>query len=1326
MRASPFTTRLALLGLLLSGAFSAPAAEPGGPVAAAVWRDLAGWREEIEAEDLELRDELVAAQLSYLLALDKAAAEALGMEGGDPRFAAAWARVEYLMEAAFRLLAQTSEYDAFLESTLPLAPERGEAIPTVPFVEAEGGGDVNGGPVFADGAGPALEPGGADGGGALRYAATGEAPAADDARPRSAVQSIRARAAWLRALAFQRTGRVRSAGEEAAGLGVIRDWLLLGPLDGDLAMGAGGLDEGMREASEALRADVPFAGKNGPVSWRAFASAESLGRLLPEAAFGVDGVSMAYALALVRSPVNGPAAVRFGSDGPATVWVNHAQIRESLPEGPASPDQDVFDVWLREGWNAILVKTMSGPDGWRMILRLTGPGGEPLPCEVAAAERERVPDILAAARRVAGRSAPDRHYRPGRPADQGGMSLLAGRLLDNPDDARAYFYLGSLLTAKRLMEGVGRFDRETIFRRAVELAAGDPFFLLMAARSAEMGVEGPDREENLRLALLRLAAEKGSAAALVDMGRLYLDVMRQPRRAGDYAAAAREANPVSQRAGVLEYDVAAARGWKPLAREILDRLRARHPDSPAVRLRAARAAMERGRYRQALTEFHAILGVDAENGEALFGAVTALGRLGQTSAAVDLLDRQVRRFPYDSASRMRLAQLYRGAGRLDEALAAVNDELRIRPDNPGALAIRREILRESMAADPAESVPGATGIDAPLDRWPPLPEPPSEGWEYLYFQLEDRLRKNGSLDRCISFAARVYTPAAAVAVRHLGFVLDGDFETGSIAGVTLVHPDGIREPLSSPGAASGADAVKLSLPPLTPGTVVEGEIRIHRRRVPFLGDYFGQAAALSQPAPVRFYRYMFTHPAERRFAFQSANGAPEALVLPDGAADGVTRVWELEDVPGFVREPDAPAQEEAAPTVRISSFADWDEFARWYWRLIGAQYHTPPELRLLAARAGGVEPFPMSRLDRASEWIADNLGVRDWEFGLYAFRPIGARAILSRRSADAKDRTLLLCLLADAYGLRAWPVLARSVDPESGRTGVDRLDLPLLDHFSHSLAAVETEAGGDVLLDASSPYRPPGVAPAALFGTNAVKVTPSGGELVIIPDSGILGCEWSEESEATVDEDGGVLWEQKVRGAGTAAEALRARFRDEATREGAWAGFLDGLGALSSASACDFADGDPSPAHALFSGRARIRRLSRSAGMRLTMNLPPPPGRIPADGGQYEYPLSLGKYARLGEREQPLLLPSVFSLARRIGVSYPPEWRLENPPGSMEAEFPFGKIALSVSMSPGRLQCDLSVVLTEKVVSPGDYASFRRVAAFVERWRRPFLSWEKP
>ena len=1309
--------------------FSVAVAAEGDAADFPGWSELAGMEEELAAEKLELRDELIAANLSFLSSFDLALAEVLEMDSDDPRRAPAWARVEYLLETSYRLLDDTGEFESFLKSTENLRPAPFSPPPVADFRSVgEPGGS---GLAFSDQRGNAvrLSENGfvyAEDGRAVPDDAmiTATASGKETAAPDAYVELLKSRAAWLRARVFERLGKIKEAGEETAGLGIIRDWLVVGPLESESEAGSY-VSYSLEEIYNSLGASPMLSGKIGPVSWRPFESEDPLGRLFFEALFRTAGRKTAFALALVHADSAGEAVMRFGSNAPIVVCVNHIQERRSFASGVPDPGQTALPVWLRKGWNVVFVRSSAADGPWSMAARLTRPDGSPFPGYVAVPSAVGVGEFLAKAQESAAQTRPEQHYRSVRPADLGGVSVLSERLVADPGDARANFYLASLLVAKRMMEGEERFDREMIFRRASEYSGGDAFFTLMAARSVDSGIEGPDREENLRLVLLKMVVDQGSAAALVDMGRLYLDVMRQPRRADAYAELATSVNPLSLRAGVLDYDVAVDMGWEPVAKTLLAKLVNRHPGAAAARLRLGRAALAGGRPRQALTEFHAILGADARNSEALDGAVSALGMLGQTSAALELLSTHIARFPYDYRVRLKLAELYRVLGRDDEARAVLDAALTLAPDDPEAATMRADSDRETYAEGKAAESANLRRVWQEVDVTPPAEVPPG-GWEYLFFQVEDRMRQNGTIDRVVSFTLKIHSLRAARMLRHLNIWSVPDFRIQRLTMLNLVHPNGEREILTPPNVHGAGLAPKIHLPPLRSEMMVEAEFEMVRDGVPFLGEYFGQIAPMTQIAPIRMSRYMFTAPKDARIYFRPVNGAPEAMVVtaPDGRE--VTRIWEMTDLPAFSSEPYSPGSHELMPCVQVSSFKDWDEFARWYWRLIGAQYHSPPELAKLAADLAGDEPLPLARLDLAAEWVAKNIGHREWEYGPYAFRPITARAILSRMSADGKDRTLLLCLLAREYGLKAWPVLARFRDRRFALIGSDDLSLPLLEHFNHSLVMVESQLGGDIFLDASNPYRNPGVMPSQLFGSPGMAMMQDSANPVMIPDNGVSACEWDESAELVVDDDGSVLWEEEIRGVGTAAEALRRRFNGPDARTDAWAVFLSTQGATPTAAWDDFQEDPSAPAAASFSGRARLRRYAFVDDGRVVASVPALPGMSLPGGGRDSYPLSLDDIAAYGFREQDLVLPHGFKISRTIAVSYPSEWKLANPVESFTKDYSFGQVKMAFADSPGSLEIQFVIDVPGHRIKTADYPAFREAAALAARWLCPLLVWEKP
>ncbi len=1301
----------------------------------APWSDFAGWKNEREGERLELRDELISSHLAFLSALELAIAEAGQLPQDEETTRLAWARVEYLLETAYRLLSASGEFDAFLKTSAPLRPAAAASLEAIPLTtEDPPDGKPDGGLIYADAAGKLYIINTGKNGDELIDVETGKKPAKEEgivARPakpvivpfEAQVRQLRSRAAWLRALALERLGKTAEAGQETADLGLIRDWLFWGPLYGAAEYQAQ-IVEAPLDIYDSLAASLSSQDRR----LRAVTTTDPLGRVFPGTMFRGEGGKTVVAMALVYSPDDLPAVLRFGTNPGSYICVNQLRVPNSRHAGLPDPDREAANVWLHRGWNAILVRTSSTTADWRFALRLTLPDGRPFPGKIAKPTDLNQGEFVTVLRRAALRSRWERLYAPPDAPFTGGLKVMSRRVREYPDDARANFYLGSFLVSRRLMEGAERFDRELIFNRAMLNSGQDPFFTLISARSVDTGLDGPDREENLRLVLLKSVADRGSAAALVDIGRLYLDTMRQPRRAGEYARMALSVNPMSLRAGVLEYDVAMAMGWKPLAGMLLEKLAVRHPNSEAARLRLGRSALALGRFGKALGEFYAILGRDAANPEALDGAVLAQSMLGQTSAAVNLLVDHIARFPNDFHARVKLAELYRVLGREQEAREVIGQALVLAPDDPLAQRLLAELNRETYAEGKVAAKESEKALRQEVDL-SPTASPPANGWEYLYFQVEDRLGEDGSMRRAISFAIRVHTPRAARILRHLGLSLDSRYERSSFKRLDIIGPDGQRSPFT-PHHAPTSGGLPFLLPPLRPGMVIEAEVAIHRERTDFLGDYFGHIASLSQAAPIRLSRYLFTSPKDRRVFFKPVNGAPEAMEIPTRDGKEITRVWEMSNLPAFTPEPHSRGPEDLAPAVQVSSFGSWDDFARWYWRLIGAQYHAPPELRLLAQGMGKDDDPPLARLDAAARWVSQSITSRQDEYGPYAYRPINARSILSRLSADAKDRALLLCLMAREYGLEAWPVLSRLRGTASGGpTVLEGSSLPLLDYFNHSLALVYSPVGGNVFMEASNPYRPPGVMPSQLSGSPGMAVTPRGAGKMVIPDNGAAACEWRETADLLVDEDGSILWEQAISGTGTAAEALRRRFGDQdanAEESRAWVEFLASIGGVPSTVVDEFQEKGRDPASALWSGRARLRRYAAMADERVILRIPPLPGQADAVEAGFAYPLGFEEYARHGERTQSIILPHGFGIVRKIAVRYPPAWRLVNSVESFERKYEFGALRLTATPTAGKITLDFSCEIPGHEIAAIDFDAFREFAAEAGRWLAAELVWEKP
>ncbi|HJX64849.1 MAG TPA: hypothetical protein VJ860_12970, partial [Polyangia bacterium] len=197
---------------------------------------------------------------------------------------------------------------------------------------------------------------------------------------------VAAQASYLLSLEEDHAGQHEQADARRRGLGLLRDFWVLGPFD---AQGRSGLER-IYPAELAVpdsRGGQCYPGKTHEVCWRrAPAEVARQGALVLGALLRPDNDAVAYAVAYVHSDRGRWAALRLGSPGPIKAWLNGRPVISRDAVRPAAIDQDSAALWLPRGESVLLVKTVVITGIWQMFVRLTDPQGAPLPGVTANAE----------------------------------------------------------------------------------------------------------------------------------------------------------------------------------------------------------------------------------------------------------------------------------------------------------------------------------------------------------------------------------------------------------------------------------------------------------------------------------------------------------------------------------------------------------------------------------------------------------------------------------------------------------------------------------------------------------------------------------------------------------------------------------------------------------------------------------------------------------------------------------------------------------------------------------------------------------------------------
>ena len=154
-------------------------------------------------------------------------------------------------------------------------------------------------------------------------------------------------------------------------LGVVREWMVIGPFDN--AEGKGRFTA--FEPEKEIDFNKTYKGKDSKdVTWQKVSVVNPNGALDLRGRLAQTDYATAYAYAEIESPDERDVELRFSAKDASTLWVNGTKICDKdIPE-PPSFDRDVCVVRLKPGKNTLLFKVSNLTGGWNLFARVTEKG----------------------------------------------------------------------------------------------------------------------------------------------------------------------------------------------------------------------------------------------------------------------------------------------------------------------------------------------------------------------------------------------------------------------------------------------------------------------------------------------------------------------------------------------------------------------------------------------------------------------------------------------------------------------------------------------------------------------------------------------------------------------------------------------------------------------------------------------------------------------------------------------------------------------------------------------------------------------------------------
>jgi len=346
----------------------------------------------------------------------------------------------------------------------------------------------------------------------------------------------------------------------------------------------------------------------------------------------------------------------------------------------------------------------------------------------------------------------------------------------------------------------------------------------------------------------------------------------------------------------------------------------------------------------------------------------------------------------------------------------------------------------------------------------------------------------------------------------------------------------------------------LRIPGGIPGSTVAFELEEEEQ--PYnLGDEWGFQSALA----VKEARYSLELPRGWQFKASWLNHPEEtpAIVAPNRWQ------WVVHDVPAIKPERQMPPLQAIMGRLTIAlvpskgldpGFQSWSELGNWYLKLTSSRREATPLVKQKTAELTAARQTLLGKMQALAAFAQNEIRYVAIELGIGGHQPHAAADVFLHRYGDCKDKATLLISMLKEIGVDSYYVLVNT------NRGAISESTPAHLGFNHAIVAVQLPAaledptllavvthprlGRLLIFDPTDPYTPFGALRGPLQAGFGLLVTPTGGELVKLPQLQPDSSSLQRVAHLVLKEDGELSGQvQEIRrgdraaGARSAAEA---------------------------------------------------------------------------------------------------------------------------------------------------------------------------------------------
>jgi len=958
---------------------------------------------------------------------------------------------------------------------------------------------------------------------------------------------------WQIVQSYLKQGKIYQANQEVKKLGMVTDWLIIGPFDNT---GKSGFKK-IYPPEEVINLQKIYTGKDSiQIKWFQPKKTNLSGFINFDAFLYPNNWSVGYALTYIYSPKERVVMFKVGADDTVKIWLNDQVVIEQDIYRKAVIDQEVVPVWLGEGWNKILVKVCEKEESWGFNFRITDLEGEPIEDLEYTTEFKEIADGVG--EKFAKLSEEESKERV---SLGDALSYYKEEIIKNPENVKALLCLGVILQKNGFVDkAIEKFEKAISIDLEIALAH---YFLGNAYQQKEKFDEGL---EEIKKAL---KINPGFIQAIIKIGAnyyekgLYKEAIEEFKKAlemnPDFIDANLYLSWVYERKGwnlevrkkleeivqfnpiyaLAQYSLGVSyerKGWLDRAIQQYKKVLEINYDDGLTRLRLGNLYFQLGKYEEGIALYKEILSWRPDDPSVYKNIADGYIRMGKEDQAIKILEEAHEIFPYNSSIYSQLGHLYHEEGKEEEAIGLWRKALEISPeflhlrDYIDFISEKEEIAvvdaHELMAKAPsAEEFPDASAaiLLNEVKRVIHLDGTSSTTYHRIIKLFNKRgIEKFGEV--FITYNAwgeRITIKKART------FKLDG----------TEVEATSIKDifPLEGYRLYSHISQKVISMPALEEGVTIEYQYTLDDYSRGFIGKNFQDTFYLQDFEPIQSCRYVLTIPEGVEIEIVNFKTDIEPEIKKD--ENKMVYTWEDSDIPQIIYESDMPPFHNIASRITVSSFSSWEEIASWYYDISREQSKADADIKAKVAELIQNETTLEGKIRAIYYYVITEIRYLGLEFGISGHMPHEASEIYKYKYGDCKDKATLLIAMLKEAGIEVYYVLVRT-----RYSGELDLDLPSF-QFDHAIAAVPLN-GELMFLDGTAENYSFGDLPAMDQDVWAMVLIDGEGKFMKVSTNPVEENQRVREIRLDLKEDGSVSCETNVLQSGIFAAYYRSIFKD--------------------------------------------------------------------------------------------------------------------------------------------------------------------------------------